>query len=288
MSPSEASNGTLITAENLFIEAANAVTYAYRRFGAVGTSPPLVFLQRFRGTLDDWDPLLVDTLAGSREVVVVDNAGVGLSSGSVPRSVTHMARDAIAFLDALDVTEVDLLGYSIGGFVAQELTLLRPRLVRRLVLAATGPQGGGEGMHGWIADVAAVASAENNGADELLWLFFSPSEASRQKGREYLRRMSGRREGRDRAVGSEAIRAQYDAIVEWGIPDPSRLARLAGITQPTLVANGDNETMIPTVNSHILARHLPNARVRIYPDAGHGFLYQYPAEFAAIVARFLA
>jgi len=145
-------NDTQATAENHFVEAANGVTYAYRRFGTTTVaSPPLVFLHRFRETLDDWDLLLVDTLAESREVVLLDNAGVGLSSGIVPRSVTAMARDAIAFLDALGLTEIDLLGYSLGGFVAQELTLLRPQLVRRLVLAATGPQGGGEHIHGWSA-----------------------------------------------------------------------------------------------------------------------------------------
>jgi pimeloyl-ACP methyl ester carboxylesterase len=170
--------------------------------------------------------------------------------------------------------------------VAQELTL-RQRMVRRLVLAGTGPKGGGEQMHGWISDVAAVANADNNGREELLWLFFAPSESSRQIGRECLQRMMARREGRDRPNGPEVGRAQYDAIVEWGMPDPSRLARLAGITQPTLVANGDNDTMIPTVNSHILGRHLPSARVRIFADAGHGFLFQFPAEFAALVARFL-
>jgi pimeloyl-ACP methyl ester carboxylesterase len=280
---------TSITAENRFIEAANGVTYAYRRFGnATETCPPLVFLQHFRGTLDNWDPLLVDTLAGSREVIVVDNTGVGLSSGTVPRNITQMARDAIAFLDALGLTEIDLLGFSIGGFVAQELTLLRPALVRRLVLAATGPQGGGQLMHGWISDVAAVAKAQPASADRLVWLFFSPSESSQQKGREYLQRMSARREGRDRDNGPEVAQAQYDAIVEWGIPEPSKLARLAGITQPTLVANGDNDIMIPTVNTHILGQHLPNARVRIYTDAGHGFLFHFPAEFAALVARFLA
>jgi pimeloyl-ACP methyl ester carboxylesterase len=247
-----------------------------------------LFLQHFRGNLENWDPLLVDILARDREAILLDNTGIGLSSGSVPRNVTQMARDALAFLDALRLSEIDLLGYSLGGFVAQEVALLRPRLVRRIVLAGTGPQGGGEGMHGWIPDVFTVANAENNKPEDLLWLFFAPTETSQQKGREYLKRAFSRREGRDKPNGMDVAHAQYDAIVEWGIPDPSRLARLRGIIQPTLIANGEHDTMIPAANSHILARHIPNSRVRIYGDAGHGFLFQFPTEFGALVSAFLA
>jgi pimeloyl-ACP methyl ester carboxylesterase len=277
------------TAENLTVEAANGIRYAYRRFGdADAEAPPLLFLQHFRGNLDNWDPLLVDTLAEHREVVLLDNTGVGLSSGEVPRTVTEMARDAISFCDALELTEIDLLGYSLGGMVAQDLALLRPQLVRRLVLAGTGPRGGGQLMHGWAPDVARVARAKENGPEELLWLFFEHTESSKQLGREYLARAFGeRKEDRDEPNGDQVTQAQYDAIVEWGIPDRSQLSRLAGIRQPTLVANGDNDTMIPTINSHILGEHLPNARVRIFPDAGHGFLFQWPVEFADAVTTFL-
>jgi pimeloyl-ACP methyl ester carboxylesterase len=155
---------------------------------------PLVLLQHFRSNLDNWDPLLLDTLAATREVIPVDNAGVGLSSGTVPCTITAMARDAIAFTDALGLTRIDLLGYSIGGMIAQELTLLRPQLVRRLVLAGTGPQGG-QLMHGWISDVAAIANAENNGPDDLLRLFFEITETSRQRGPEYLKRSPPARTG---------------------------------------------------------------------------------------------
>jgi pimeloyl-ACP methyl ester carboxylesterase len=275
------------TTPNKSIEAANGVQYAYRRYGAPNGRAPLVLLQHFRGNLDNWDPLLVDTLAKGREIVLLDNTGVGLSSGSVPRNINAMARDAIAFADAMDLKQFDLLGYSIGGMVAQELALLRPRLVRKLVLAGTGPQGGGRHMHGWITDVESLANAENNGPDDLVRLFFAPTETSIQKGKEYVRRFTARHVDRDKPNGLVVRDAQYDAIVEWGIPDPSRLARLAGITQPTLVSNGDNDTMIPTVNSHILGEHLPNARVRIFPDAGHGFLFQWPVEFATLVGQFL-
>jgi len=279
---------TALTTPNRSVQASNGVTHAYRRFGnpAAG-EPPLVMLTHFRGNLDDWDPLLLDTLAASRELIPVDNAGVGLSSGTVPRTITAMARDAIAFTDALGLTRIDLLGYSIGGMIAQELTLLRPQLVRRLVLAGTGPRGG-QLMHGWISDVAKIANAENNGPEEFLRLFFEVTQTSRQKGAEYMKRYAARRQNRDRPNGLEVRDAQYDAITEWGIPDPTRLNRLAGITQPVLITAGDNDTMIPTVNAWLMARHLPDARVRVYPDAGHGFLYQWPAEFASLVADFLS
>jgi pimeloyl-ACP methyl ester carboxylesterase len=277
------------SAENLTAQAANGITYAYRRFGSTDAgAPPLLFLQHFRGNLDNWDPMLVDAIAQGRELILLDNTGVGNSSGVVPRTVTEMARDAIAFCDAIELTEIDLLGYSLGGMVAQDLTLLRPELVRRLILAGTGPRGGGQLMHGWAPDVARVARANDNGPDDLLWLFFEHTETSKKLGREYLGRAFGeRKEDRDKPNGNQVAEAQYDAIVEWGIPDRSQLNRLAGIRQPTLVANGDNDTMIPTINTHILGQHLPDARVRIFPDAGHGFLFQWPVEFAKAVETFL-
>jgi pimeloyl-ACP methyl ester carboxylesterase len=246
-----------------------------------------VMLNRFRGNLDSWDPLLVDTIAAEREVILVDNAGVGLSTGTVPREVAQMARDAIAFLDAAGLSEIDLLGYSIGGMVAQDVALLRPQQVRRLILAATGPRGGGTLMHGWITDIARLATAPGNGPDDVVRLFFAPTETSVRAGHGYLARFLSRTTDRDADLAPEGWAAQYDAVVEWGIPEPSKLARLAGIRQPTLVANGDNDTMIPTGNSHVLGDRLPNARVRIFPDAGHGFLYQWAAEFGDLIKEFL-
>ncbi|GAB3062147.1 alpha/beta hydrolase [Intrasporangium mesophilum] len=269
------------------IEAANGIAYAYRRFGhPADGQPPLVFLQHFRGNLDNWDPILVDTLAEHREVLLLDNTGVGLSTGTVPVTVTEMARDAIAFLDALGLDDVDLLGFSLGGMVAQEMALLRPRAVRRLVLAGTGPRGGRQ-MHGWTFDIERTANQATNGLEDLLHIFFGVTDSSRALGVEYVQRIFSRTENGDRATGPEVARAQYDAIVEWGIPEPRRLDRLAGITQPTLVASGDNDLMIPTVNSQLLVDHLPNARLRIFSDAGHGFLFQYPSQFATLVNEFL-
>jgi pimeloyl-ACP methyl ester carboxylesterase len=278
----------LRTAPNRTVEAANGVTYAYRRLGdgRAGT-PPLVLLQHFRGNLDNWDPALVDALAATREVILFDNTGVGGSTGPTPRTVTAMARDALQFLEALELREVDLLGFSLGGFVAQELVLIRPRLVRRLVLAGTGPQGG-ENMHGFADDVFANATRDEPAAEDILALFFERSETSIAKGREYILRIFSRDEDRDARTTLATRDAQLDAIHTWGIPDPSKLNRLAAITQPVLVAGGDNDRMVPTPNSELLADRLPDARLRLYPDAGHGFLFQYPAEFSAEVEAFLS
>ena len=275
-----------LTAANLSLEVGD-VTFAYRRFGNAQTAAQaLVMLQHFRGNLDNWDPALVDRLAQEREVILLDNRGVGGSTGVVPENVTTMARDALAFIDALGLRQIDLLGFSLGGYVAQELVLLRPRLVRRLVLAGTAPQGGPD-LHRWSEDVHTLATPDQPTAEDLLGLFFSNSDQSQAKGIESLGRLFQREVGRDEPTDLATRDAQLAAITAWGIPDVSKLNRLAGITQPTLVANGDNDTMMHTQNSHLLAERLPNAQLRIYPDAGHGFLNQYPELFADHVSAFL-
>jgi pimeloyl-ACP methyl ester carboxylesterase len=275
-----------LTVENLSLRVGD-VSFAYRRFGNTETTTPaLVMLQHFRGNLDNWDPALVDRLAQDREVILVDNRGVGGSTGVVPENVTTMARDALAFTDALGLEQIDLLGFSLGGFVAQELVLLRPRLVRRLVLAGTAPQGGPD-LHRWSDEVYALATADEPGAEHLLGLFFSSSEESQAKGMESIGRLFQREVDRDEPTDLATRDAQLAAITAWGIPDESKLNRLTGITQPTLVANGDNDTMMHTQNSHLLDERLPDARLRIYADANHGFLNQYPELFAADVNAFL-
>ncbi|MFJ3762630.1 alpha/beta fold hydrolase [Streptomyces sp. NPDC090080] len=277
-----------VTAPNQIVDAANGVRYAYRRFGAASTDTlPLIMLVHFRGNLDNWDPLLLSALGSGREVITVDNAGVGLSTGLVPPTFTQMARDALSFVDALGLTRIDLLGFSIGGMIAQELTLIRPQLVRRLVLAGTAPRSG-HLIHGWINDVQYLANVADNHPEDLLSLFFDVTATSQQAGREFLERRAARREDLDKPASLQARDAQMDAMTEWGIPDPTMLNRLAGITQPVLVANGDNDIMIPTPNSWLLAQHLPNARVRLYPDSGHGFLFQWAEQFAALVHSFLS
>jgi len=276
-----------LTAPNLSIDAADGIRYAYRRFGDATTDAvPLLFLQHFRGNLDNWDPDLVDAIAEQREVILVDYAGVGGSSGRPRTDVTASAQDILAFTDALGLRRIDLLGFSLGGFVAQEVTLIRPQLVRRLVLAGTGPQGGAD-MHGFTPDVYALAAPDEPTGDDLVSLFFSPSQHSTAKGWEFIQRIFTRQEDRDEPTDLRARDAELDAITKWGVPDPTRLNRLAAIKQPVLAANGENDIMVPTKNTELLGKHLPNATVKIYPDSGHGFLFQYPAEFAAEVNTFL-
>ena len=273
------------TAPTLTIDAANGTTYAYRRFGRKGAIP-VIFLQHFRGNLDNWDPALVDDIAAGREVILVDNSGVGLSTGSTPHSVKGLARDVLAFVDALGLTEIDLLRFSLGGFVAQEVVLLRPRLVRRLVLAGTGPEGG-RGFHAWSEEITSHAYMDVLGAEDVFYLFFAPTQTSQAKAKEFVGRIFTRERDRDQNPALAVRDAQAEAITDWGIPDMAKLARLAGITQPTLVAHGSNDIVVPIMNSYLLAGHIPDAQLIIYPDANHGFLFQYPHEFAAEVNKFL-
>jgi pimeloyl-ACP methyl ester carboxylesterase len=271
------------TVETRFAEAVG-VDFAYRRFGRPAELP-LVMLQHFRGNLDNWDPALTDALAAEREVIIVDYPGVGSSTGEPSRTIAETARRMIAFVDALELGEIDLLGFSIGGFVAQEIALVRPDLVRRLVLAATGPKGA-PGMHGWRQDIAEAARGESN-PENLLYIMFAHTAASQAKGKEFLGRFIARKEGRDAPTSDAARDAQYDAIVEWGIPDHAALQRLTGIKSATLIIQGDDDLMIPTKLSHLMAGLIPESQIRIYPDAAHGFLFQYPTEVAAEVNAFL-
>ena len=276
---------TATTVATQTVQGANGVTYAYRRFGK-SNGIPLVLLQHFRGNLDNWDPALLDTLAAEREIVTFNNVGVASTSGTTPNTVSQMARDAIAFIDALQLAVVDLLGFSLGGFVAQEIALLRPYLVNRLVLAGTGPQGGPL-MHGWRKDVADAARIDQIGAEPLLYIMFKQTPASQAKGMEYLGRFMERTD-RDAPTSLATRDAQYDAVLDWGVPDHNKLQRLAAIIQPTLVANGDDDLMCPPRLTHLMGGLIPNAQVKIYPDAGHGFLWQHHKEFGDDVNAFLS
>ena len=273
-----------LAASNEVISAANGIDYGYRQVGE-GT-PALVLLQHFRGNLDNWDPELIDALAGDRRVVTFDNAGVGGSTGTTPSTIAQMARDAIAFIEALELGAVDLLGFSIGSFVAQEIALIRPAVVRRLVLASAAPRGAA-GMHGWAPEViGAVGEAEPN-PDGYLGVFFTRSAASRQAGVETLGRLTARRDERDKPTTWQTRQAQYDAVCDWGIPDHGQLQRVSAIGMPVFVANGDGDPMILPHFSYLLAGLIPQARVKIYPDAAHGFLFQHHADFARDVGAFL-
>ncbi|OBI44787.1 alpha/beta fold hydrolase [Mycobacterium sp. E796] len=263
----------------------NGIEYRYRSFGNPAERP-LVLLQHFRGNLDNWDPALLDALASGREVIAFDNVGVGASTGVVPSSVTQMAHDALTFLSALDLDRVDLLGFSLGGFVAQEMALIRPDLVGRIVLAATAPQGAA-GMHGWAPDIIDAVGGVETTANGLLHVFFTATDQSRAAGAEFLGRIFARTEDRDEPTDWATRMAHYDAVVQWGIPNHAMLQRLAAITQPVLVANGDSDRMILPRYSHLLGGLLADATVKIYPDAAHGFLFQHHGEFAEDIAQFL-
>jgi pimeloyl-ACP methyl ester carboxylesterase len=277
---------TATTVANQTVQGSNGVRYAYRRFGNSGGGVPVVLLQHFRGNLDNWDPALLDALAGEREVIAFNNVGVASTDGTTPNSVTQMARDAIIFLEALKLEQVDLLGFSLGGFVAQEIALLRPSLVRKLILAGTGPQGGPV-MHGWRKDIADNARVDQAGAEQLLYIMFRHTPSSQAKGVEYLGRFMARKD-RDAPSNVATHNAQYDAVVEWGVPDHNKLQRLAAIQQPTFVGNGDDDLMCPPRLTHLMGGLIPNAEVKIYPDAGHGFLWQHHKEFGADVNAFLS
>jgi len=267
------------------VAAGNGIEYAYRDLGAGDV--PLVLLQHFRGNLDNWDPALVDALAADRRVVTFDNVGVGATTGRTPNTIEAMAHDAIAFLEATEFQRVDLLGFSIGSFVAQEIALIRPDLPRRLVLASSAPQGAA-GMHGWAPEVIGAVGVPETSPEGYISVFFAPTDTSREAGRQAAGRIfGGRTSDRDEPTTWQTRQAQYDAVCAWGIPNHSLLERVATIDLPVFVANGDSDPMILPRYSHLLAGLLPDARLKIYPDSAHGFLFQHHEEFAADVHAFL-
>jgi pimeloyl-ACP methyl ester carboxylesterase len=271
---------------NEVIKAPNGEHYAYRDTGDGNGTAPLVLFQHFRGNLDNWDPALIDALAAGRRVVTFDNTGVGGSSGITPDTLDQMAHDAITFMSALEIEQADLLGFSIGSFVAQQVALTRPAIVRKLILASSAPQGAA-GMHGWAPEVIGAVGTPQTSPEEYLSVFFRQSAASKQSGQEALKRMYARTEDRDTATSWETREAQYDAVCTWGVPNHGLLQRLSALDMPVFVTNGDSDPMIPPRYSYLLAGLIPQAQIKIYPDAAHGFLFQHHAEFAADVAAFL-
>jgi pimeloyl-ACP methyl ester carboxylesterase len=267
------------------VSAGNGIEYAYRDVGA--GEVPLVLLQHFRGNLDNWDPALIDDLAVGRRVVTFDNRGVGGTTGTTPNTVEAMAHDAIVFIEALSLQRVDLLGFSIGSFVAQEIALIRPDLLRRVVLASSAPEGVA-GMHGWAPEVIGAVGAPETSPEGYLSVFFAPTKTSLEAGQEAAGRIfGGRTTDRDEPTTWQTRQAQYDAVCTWGIPNHSLLERVSAIDLPVFVANGDSDPMILPRYSYLLAGLLPNARLTIYPDSAHGFLFQHHGQFAADVHAFL-
>jgi pimeloyl-ACP methyl ester carboxylesterase len=273
------------TAPTQFVDAAG-IRFAYRRFGnSIGV--PLVFNMHFTGTMDHWDPLVTDGLAATREVILFNNAGISSSSGEVPTTFEDMGANAIAFIKALGLKQVDVLGFSIGGCVAQESTLQAPDLVRRLVLVGTGPRGG-QNMGTLTPEAQQIFGATYKVPEEI-WLkvHFTDSETSQAAGRAFLKRFLRRTENRDPEVNETVAPAQIEAIGKWGVQREGSYEYLKTIRQPTLVVNGDNDVIIYSINSWILQQNIPDAQLIIYPDANHGSQYQYPERFVRHVSGFL-
>jgi pimeloyl-ACP methyl ester carboxylesterase len=269
------------TAPTRFVEA-NGIRFAYRRFGKT-SGVPIVFNQHYTGTMDYWDPAVTDGLAQSREVILFDNAGVSSSSGETPSSFQEMGANAIAFIRALGLQQVDVLGISIGGFVAQEIALQGGDLVRKVILVGTGHRG-----NDMTASRSAEIFASRYDPPEHLWLavHFKPTKTSQKAGLAFLER-KWRRKDRDPEVSAQTIAAQGEAVGKWVAPDEHALDYLKSITQPTLIVQGSDDVIIPTAHSLTLQQNLPNAQLIIYPDSGHGSIYQYPELFVTEAILFL-
>lgn len=272
---------TLETAPTLYAEG-NGIRFAYRRLGPA-TGTPLVLLQHFSGNIDAWDPAVVNALAADRPVIVFDNAGIGRSTGQTPDNVEAMARDAVAFIVLLDVPKVDLLGFSLGGCVAQQIAAEHRWLVRKLILVGTAPKGGEE----HLLAVLREAFAQTDAPDPRLPLFFTKSSASQSAGLAFLTRSKVRKHDRDTDNGSAVTDPQAKALITWcATPDPGH-AILRAIRQPALVISGSHDTMLPANNAYEMFKALSNAQLVLYPDSGHGALFQYPEIFVSHVRTFL-
>ena len=264
------------------------VRYAYRRLGT-GSGCPLLCLQHFTGNLDNWDSAVTDPLATAREVILFDNAGIGRSNGTVPQTIGAMAEHALAFLDGLKLDHCDILGYSLGGMIAQQMVLERPSLFRRLILVATAPRGGEDIMHLEKPSLARYFQDPTlQGYARLQKLFFAPSASSQAAGAAFVARLAHRTDDLDKTSGPEVAAAQIAAFREWEHFTGDRFADLQRIQQPTLVVNGVRDEMIPVRNSYWLSENLPNAVLLTYPDSGHGALFQFPESFTRHAAAFLS
>ena len=279
-------NHTHQTAPTRFIES-KGIRFAYRRFGKAN-GLPLVFNQHYTGTMDYWDPAVTDGLAKNREVILFNNAGVSSSSGEVPTTINEMGANAIAFIEALGLAKVDVLGFSIGGMVAQEIAVQAPDRVRRLILVGTGLRGG-EGIAPMTETAAKIFGATYD-PPENLWLavHFTPSASSQAAGREFLKRKHARQENRDPEVNERVGPAQIASLNKYGVKYEGVFDYLKDIHHPTLVVNGSNDVIAPTVNSFTLQQNLPNAELILYPDSNHGSFIQYHELFVEQAHQFLS
>jgi pimeloyl-ACP methyl ester carboxylesterase len=263
---------------------AGGVTYAYRELGPKG-GIPVVFFVHLAGNLDNWDPRIIDPVAKNRHVIAFDNRGVGASTGQVPDSVEAMAEDAYTFIQALGYDTIDVFSFSLGGMVAQALVVKHPELVRKLVLTGTGPRGGKDidkvvGTTYWDIVRATVTRS-----DPKEFLFFNRDAAGKAAARAFVNRLKERTADRDADVKIKAFQTQLKALKKWGRSTPDDLSK---ITQPTLIANGDNDRMVPSNLSEDLHRRIKGSELIIYPDSGHGGIFQYHEQFVPVAVEFLA
>ena len=280
-------NASNTTAPTQFLEASNE-TYAYRRFGS-GPGRPLLCLQHFTGTLDNWDPAVTDPLASGREVILFESAGLGRSTGKVPDTIAGMAKHAFAFLDGLELACCDVLGFSLGGMVAQQMAQDRPSIFRRMILVGTAPRGGDDIMHLEKPSLAKyLGDPKLQGYTVLQKIFFAPTESSQEAGAAFIERLTQRAEDREPISGAAVAQAQMAAFRDWEQFVGQRFANLRSIPHPTLVVNGILDEMISVQNSYWLSANLPNAVLLTYPDSGHGSLFQFHKSFTRQAAAFLA
>ena len=280
-------NASNTSAPTQFLQASNE-TYAYRRFGS-GPGLPLLCLQHFTGTLDNWDPAVTDPLASGREVILFESAGLGRSTGKVPDTIAGMAKHALAFLEGLKLTSCDVLGFSLGGMVAQQMVEDRPSVFRRMILVGTAPRGGEDIMHLEKPNLAKhLSDPKLQGYTVLQKIFFAPTESSQKAGAAFIERLTQRTEDREPISGPAVAQAQLAAFRDWEKFTGQRFANLKTIPHPTLVVNGIHDEMIPVQNSYWLSANLPNAVLLTYPDSGHGSLFQFHESFTRQAAAFLA
>lgn len=276
---------THVTAPTRWIDV-NGASFAYRRWGNPTTGqPPMLFLQHFRGGMDHWDPLMTDGLAEGREVILYNGRGIASSGGQPRTRIEDMADDAAAFVRALGLQQIDVLGFSLGGFQALDLTWRHPSLVRKLMLLGTGPRGGNPDMEQRVLTTAVNPVPD---LEDFEYLFFGRSAQAKQAAREFWERRH-QRVDQDPPSSPEAAIAQIEANLLYlpRLSEDDPFAYLRDIKQPTFILNGVNDVMIPTINSFYMARNLPNAQLFIYPDAGHGAQFQYPLRFLRHAVQFL-
>jgi pimeloyl-ACP methyl ester carboxylesterase len=280
-----ATQSVVVTTPTQFVEVGD-VSFAYRRFGTPERTP-IVFINHFRGNLESFDPIISENLAADREVILFDNVGVGLSTGTAPDTIEAIAADAGRFIDALGLDLVDICAHSMGGSVGQALPLLRPELIRRVILVGCGPHGG-EGMENMLPSTLELFTKTYERQDEM-WLpiMFAPSEASQAAGWRWLERIRERQADRDVPVSEETQQAHLAAIHTWGAPRANPHSYQRDPKPPALEVNGLNDIVVTTVNSYILQQNLPNAELILYPDSNHGAHFQFPEQFSAAARQFL-